>query len=110
MKRWQLTPPTPFSITSPLKHIGLPKPPHPLFFSFRSKGYTQQRKACVERKKHPVHTFGYFYTVKTTDRSAAPKVCAHLLKMCVCLCRGVCACVCVQPCPDEIVVSYVVWA
>lgn len=77
-------PSTPFSITSPLKHIGLPKPP---FFSFRSKGYTQQRKACVEKKKRPVHTSVYFYTVKSIDWPTAPKVCAHLYSMCARWCR-----------------------
>lgn len=94
-------PSTPFSITSPLKHIGLPKPP---FFSFRSKGYTQQRKACVEKKKRPVHASVYFYTVKTIDWSTAPKgVCTSV---CVCVC--VCVDVRIRPCPDEVVVSYAV--
>lgn len=68
MKRWQLSPSSAsFCINSPLQHIGLSKP----LFTLRSKGYTQQRKVCMGKKKHVAHTNIYFYTVKTTDWSAS---------------------------------------
>lgn len=74
------TPPPPLpvpssNITSTRTHWPTYKPS---FFPFRSKGYTQQRKACVERKRTRTHTSVYFYTVKTIDRSTAPKVREHL--------------------------------
>lgn len=68
-------PPQPlFSITSPLKHIGLPKPS---FSPFQFKRLHQQRKACVVKRKFPYST--YFYIVKSIDWSVGPKVCAPSL-------------------------------